>query len=237
MKKSSKIFLIISLIWSITTTICCILIITVSTWTMMHIESYNFFSKWVILQVVLSILILPVLFILLRTKLFPERQRFYLITKRIQVVVAILYLFTVFFEVNRYERFIKFNSLGPYKSLSGKQIVPINTSTSEVINGRKIFTVIYQSEINGADTLALRQEAMYVWQQIIVDADKQNANFATVSTSSVSNSNNDSISNIISIISTKDSLGVWKVLYYNVLPNHFKKERVPAEAGFRRLNK
>ena len=117
-----------------------------------------------------------------------------LITKRIQVVIALVYLFTIFFGINRYEHFIKFNSFGAYKSLTAKQIVPVHVDISEVIKGRKIFTVMYQSEIYGSDTLALHREAMYVLQQIIVDADKQNANFATVSASSVSTSNNDTIS-------------------------------------------
>jgi len=199
------------------------LVITISTWTMMHIDSYRIIVGWVIGLMLFNILIIPVLFILLRNKLYPQRQRFFLITKRIQIIVAVVYLVTMFFEVNRYEHFIKFNSFGPYNSTSGKKVVPIIAPVSEDLGGRKMFTVMYQSEINGADTLALRQEALYVWQQVIVDADKQNANIASISASGSKVDSNSSNNYIFTIISRKDSSGLWKILAARALPNQALK--------------
>jgi hypothetical protein len=190
---------------------------------MMHIDSYHNITGWVIGLMVFNLLIIPVLFILLRNKLYPQRQRLYLITKRIQTIVAIVYVLTMIYEVNRYEHFIKFNSFGPYNSPSGKKIVPIDAPVSEDLGGRKMFTVMYQSELNGADTLALRQEALYVWQQVIVDADKQNANIVSISASGASVDNNSLNNYIFTIISRKDSSGLWKILAARALPNQALK--------------
>ena len=217
MKVTSKIILSFSLFWSVLTTICCILVVTISTWTMMHFEQYDNIVGLVIWQMVLNILILPSLLILLRKKLFPQSTKFYIAVKRIHIVVAVIYLATVFYEVNRYEHFIEFNkkaaSFGPYKLPSGKQITPTNTFIDGDPKGRRMFLLQYQTELKLSDTLNLKDEIFNLSQQVTLDANKQEASFLAISAKEAPKNNEEFCTKGYTIIYAKDPLGEWKVLH------------------------
>jgi hypothetical protein len=180
---------------------------------MMHIESYHLIAGWVIWQMILSILILPVLLILLRNKFYPQRQRLFLITKRIQIVVIVIYLISAFYETNRYGHFIEFNkkitTFGPYKLPSGKLITPTTAFVDGDPKERRSVLIKYESELKASDTLSLKEEILYIWDQVVIDADKEHANYAFISANPFPEDEAKMNRNGFTIFFSKDYSGSW----------------------------